>query len=612
LNEAVSHSVPTAAPQTAAAAPAGGTAGSRDKKHVSVVYFHGIGSQRRYEEVARLTDCIDLYLNRTSGPGTPNSCRLASVKPTFEPKHDAPDETVTYLSSELLPLPKGPPLIEVRYYECYWAPVMADVGSATGVLKWVWRQSWRPLTGRKAQWRELHRLRRAALSALYEDRASGPGGEDRGRYDAMMRLFDDFDGHDGKRDFPRGQFDDFLRYIDRRTDDNDEAAALRKLARDWHDRFWTDEQRNAKLIVTLLLTLALTFIALVFVAYRIVTNLPAILSFIGTSETLVGLVADNLPTTLGAVAAVVFSLIVGGRIGYYLSHYLGDVEAWATFAETSVKYDKRAKVIEQGSALMRHVIQNEDCERVVVIGHSLGTSIAHDVLLALRRVNLAAGGSDKMSEPLQLKKIRHFITLGSPVDKINYFFESYRTASHRYARVVETLRGDIGTEPFADNRRPHIHWVNYWDEADPISGALQSPVARRSLRYRVDNVHVPGLRFPSPGAAHLAYFQSRRVIGDIFDIVYRNRHTYDGLLPAAEKTPVDYDVVRLGPGEPTGLYRFQSFAAAVVPWGALASGIAWWTGWTGLAVAAGAVAAAGAASLCIWWLGARSDHRDPY
>ena len=601
--------------QTADAAVVAAPGAKPKPKHVSVVYFHGIGSQRRYEEVSRLVDCIDGYAARTHGAGTAFPCRIGNIDPAFEPKLDDPHETVTYLHTDLMRVPDGKPLGEVRFYECYWAPVMADVGSAVDVLNWGRRQAFRPLAGRNAQWRELHRLRRSALSELYEERSARAEGEDRGRYDRLMVLFDEFDKHDAKAAYPQGRFEDFLAFVADETAEPEQLRSLKSLARDWRDRFDANERRNGRLILTVLLALILTFLALVGVIWKLVGVIPELLSIVQGNDRLAGLanlIADNLPVSLGATAALVFSGIVGGRIGYYLSHYLGDVEAWATFAETSVKYEKRAKVIDQGTALMRHVLQNDDCARVVVIGHSLGTSIANDVLLALRRVNLAAGRPDQMAEPVALKKIRHVISMGSPVDKINYFFESYRTRSHRYARIVETLRGDIGTPPFASGIKPHIHWVNYWDEADPISGALQSPVGRRSLRYRIDNVHVPGLTFPSPGAAHLAYFRSRRVIGDIFDIVYRNCHTYEGLRPPGPGQSVNYDVARVPPGEPTGLYRRHAVAAALVPWGALASGAAWLVGWNGLALAFGAVAAGGAVALSFWWLTARDGHRDPY
>ncbi len=33
----------------------------KKKKHTAVIYFHGMGDQKRYEEVSRLVDALDRY-----------------------------------------------------------------------------------------------------------------------------------------------------------------------------------------------------------------------------------------------------------------------------------------------------------------------------------------------------------------------------------------------------------------------------------------------------------------------------------------------------------------------------------------------------------------------
>ena len=121
---------------------------------------------------------------------------------------------------------------------------------------------------------------------------------------------------------------------------------------------------------------------------------------------------------------------------------------------------------------MTHVLEDEACGRVIVVAHSLGTAVAMDTLLRLGRYNRARDRENPMEGPLPLEKLRCFVTMGSPIDKIHYFFESYRSSYHRYVRVVEALRGDISTAPFAKNRKPHIHWINVWDRGDAISGEV--------------------------------------------------------------------------------------------------------------------------------------------
>jgi pimeloyl-ACP methyl ester carboxylesterase len=221
--------------------------------------------------------------------------------------------------------------------------------------------------------------------------------------------------------------------------------------------------------------------------------------------------------TVVAIAASLAGLV---GIGRFLTDYLGDVEAWATYEETDIKHMARNKVLDQSLELLTHVLGDPACERVTVIAHSLGTSVAHDALLALTRRNRAFKPEDPIAGPVPMNKIEHFVTMGSPIDKIEYFFESYSSPSHRYKRVVEALRGDIGAPPFTRNRHPYIHWINFWDQGDAISGALHSPASAVDFNQRVDNVHVANFGFRS-GASHGGYFNNRTVIDALFRIIYR-------------------------------------------------------------------------------------------
>jgi hypothetical protein len=205
-----------------------------------------------------------------------------------------------------------------------------------------------------------------------------------------------------------------------------------------------------------------------------------------------------------------------------------------------------------------------------VISHSLGTSIAQDTLLSVSRDNKARSPANADLGPTPLGKIEHFVTMGSPIDKIEYFFESYRSASHRYKRVVEALRGDIGSYPFCANRHPHIHWINFWDEGDAISGALQSPASAVRTSQIVDNVHARAFDFPAPGASHSGYFDNRKVMDPLFRMIYLRAFSFVALPPRTGK-PKDYASAYVGPSEGAGPTRFYLAAAAVAPWLAIAA-----------------------------------------
>jgi hypothetical protein len=290
----------------------------------------------------------------------------------------------------------------------------------------------------------------------------------------------------------------------------------------------------------------------------------------------------------------------------FLTDYLGDVQAWATYEETDAKHVARNKVLDEALTVLTHVLSDPQCDRVAVVAHSLGTSVAHDALLALNRRNRATNPTNPMDGPLPLNKIEHFVTMGSPIDKIEYFFESYASACHRYKRVVEDLRGDIGTAPFSKNRKPYVHWINFWDEGDVISGALQSPASASHFAARVDNVHVENFAFPAPGASHSGYFDNRTSIGILFEAIYLRRHSFRTLKPAAPRKPPDYASVYLGPGKALGARTLYLLLALALPWMGLAGLILHIAG--ARAIGFGVWGAAGVAAIILavsWMLGRR-------
>jgi len=276
-------------------------------------------------------------------------------------------------------------------------------------------------------------------------------------------------------------------------------------------------------------------------------------------------VADLLTPSLANSATyfIAFLSLVG--LGRFATRYLGDVLQWTTYAESNERHEKRRETIKIGIEVLRHVLSDERCSQVIVVGHSLGTAVAHDTLLELTRKNRATNAENPIEGPIPLEKIRAFVTLGSPIDKLHYLFESFRSEHHRYTRVVQSLRGDLGEAPFAKNRKPHIHWINFWDVGDPISGPLQSPSNRRHVHLSVDNVQVSSLRFPDPGRSHSAYFRNRDVMAPLFDLIFLEKYRYQDA-PLIPERGYDYAAMHVQaagvPGAPSR-WRVVMFAT---PW----------------------------------------------
>ncbi|QWG21687.1 hypothetical protein KMZ93_16995 [Bradyrhizobium sediminis] len=550
-------------------------AGGADRaSYSSVVYFHGMGSQRRYEETSRLIDCLDRFLVGQHRAG--NSLgMLRNIRVRVEPLRSAQasSDIVGYIRTVFAAGPQVQEAISVRFYEVYWAPIMAGNKSPWGVTKWLFKQPLRPWRTLRSPWRERQRLRRASLAALFERKhARSPVEIEERDYARLISLYDDFEGLEAQRRFPEGSFDEFLSFVAEEAKSRPETAKrLEVLARAWYAAYRSEELRNAAILAIMALALVLLAGATLF---GVLIVLQSMLAFRPLADVLTQLGAP-LKADWKTVVAIAASLAGLVGIGRFLTDYLGDVEAWATYEETDIKHMARNKVLDQSLELLTHVLGDPACERVTVVAHSLGTSVAHDALLALTRRNRAFKPEDPIAGPVPMNKIEHFVTMGSPIDKIEYFFESYSSPSHRYKRVVEALRGDIGAPPFTRNRHPYIHWINFWDQGDAISGALHSPASAVDFSQRVDNVHVANFGFPDPGASHGGYFNNRTVIDALFRIIYRRDGSFRTLTQPDPGKPYDYESVYQGPGEPLGTRSVYALLAFATPLLVVVGLVAW-------------------------------------
>lgn len=118
----------------------------RAGKYTAVVYFHGMGEQRRYEEVSRLADALDAYaywqvrrLNRPLGS-------LEEIRARLETPRSGEGGYLGYVRVYHHPTGTGrADLQPYRFYEAYWAPVTASERSAKEVFKWMLPQALIPL-----------------------------------------------------------------------------------------------------------------------------------------------------------------------------------------------------------------------------------------------------------------------------------------------------------------------------------------------------------------------------------------------------------------------------------------------------------------------------------
>ncbi|MEM9663627.1 MAG: hypothetical protein AAF970_01760 [Bacteroidota bacterium] len=419
----------------------------------------------------------------------------------------------------------------------------------------------------RSPWRYRARLRRAALQRYWHrvrDAQSSPYPD--GDLLKMLRAYDAFERPDARAGYLEGTFREFLDFLEKTNTKRPKTTErLIRLARQWRRYYLQIEFTNLLVLISLALLLVIGLLGLL--AFS--AGLLQLLNVAWVQQ----LFGDLLPDpTAGHMGSLIILLAGLTGLTRFLRTYLGDVQFWTTYEETNVKYDKRKRILALATSLLRHVLEDEACRRVVVVAHSLGTPIAQDALLAIGRYNRTRNLEAAAQGPIPIAKLDHLITLGSPIDKVHYFFESMQGAYHRHIRVLDEVRGDVGTVPFAHNRKPHIHWINIWDQGDPVSGALHTPSNKKWVNLRVDNLHVTNWFFPSPGASHSGYFNHQKVMALLHAVIFHQAHSFS-TVPRGSKNEPLYDTAMVGPGRFSKVTRAYRGVLLLIPWQVLIVGL---------------------------------------
>ncbi|MCP4965319.1 MAG: hypothetical protein GY926_08780 [bacterium] len=524
-----------------------------------IVHFHGMGEQKRYEEVSQLVDHLHSYARQD--PESRGSLKDISARLDTFPHEGDPSRYVNYIRMRHVAKDAEGHTAGRwhHFFEVYWAPNMAGGAPAHKVAIWIMKQILTPFRISRSPWRSRQRLRRAALMEITERTTLTP--EDRGLVKKLLGEYDAFAEPKAEEDFPNGTFDNFCSFISKRTQSTKKTDSLLKLANQWRGELHRQETRNAAALVTfgLFITLvALVFLALANWAIETVSVTP----FFENSWIREMIGAFSLPFQN---AWFLIGTVLGGLgVWRFLSHYVGDVYFWTTYEETDEKHKKRRSTLEQGCKVLEQILRDPRYDRVVVTAHSLGTAVAADSILELARRNRSKDAHNSMDVDIPMGKLDAFITWGSPIDKIHYFFESYQSRSYRYGRVVEELRGDVGTIPFAKNRKPYLHWINIWDQADLISGPLQTPSSAKNPNVSVDNLQVRNGRLPFPAAAHGRYTRNPEVLSILLRTIFYGVHSFASA-PRENGRP-DYGAQRVGARKSSAFVKAVHVVCLLLPW----------------------------------------------
>jgi hypothetical protein len=169
-----------------------------------------------------------------------------------------------------------------------------------------------------------------------------------------------------------------------------------------------------------------------------------------------------------------YALLIGFMVGFF-----GDVQIYTTRDENDSRfYGMRDQILDTTvQTLMRAISPQINggrrYDRVIVLAHSLGATIAMDALSRLYQLSLQGAVTRD-----EFNRIRAFITAGSSLEKTRYFFDvSGATPSASF----EHWRNDAYGAMFTRSRKildaPNGHgifWANYWYFQDPLCNEIRS------------------------------------------------------------------------------------------------------------------------------------------
>lgn len=574
--------------------------------HTSIVYFHGMGTPRRYEELSRVLDSLDRYAESLDGERDTTG-RLRGQEVRWEPSRVDGGAIVAFLEflrmiwipgrtpeDRLRPQPVG----TFRLYESYWSPAAAGGMSAHQVGLWILLRVFTPFAVWRRRWRAHQRFKLSFLNRMAYDRNQQPMPV--ARYQRLASLYRSFESMDARRCYPKGSTKDFRDHIADGTGvGGKEREDLLALAKRWQDEV------NASQLQVLLI--GLTALAATFGIISICVGLVyRALAVIGSSpgpERLEDMALRFPPWMALICLAMAVPVFVYGR--RFFRNFLADVVFWTTTFEKDVRYQKRRDILHNCEATLRHVMCDPGCDRVVIVGHSLGTAIAYETLLNLgRRVTADREGGIACDATLDadMRKISHVITFGSPIDRIAYFFNLAYSRYHRFNRVRDDLLGHTGDLPFEDDRTRRIQWINVRDPADPIASRLFAPRGRIPNREEILEIEVSSSHVPNPAGAHVGYFDAALSAKLLFDACILNR-------PQAQ---AQQDRTAGSRSFAKGARRAAWGAAFVQSWLLGLGGMAFWCGWPLIATLTQTVfCVVFVGLLALIWLGKAFDAREP-
>ena len=197
----------------------------------------------------------------------------------------------------------------------------------------------------------------------------------------------------------------------------------------------------------------------------------------------------HFPVPLAAAAVLWGFYLV---MVYFMTKYVGDIALYVNADQKAESYAVRCAILQGSTDALTRILKDaeRDYDQVILAGHSLGSVIGYDTLDEL--LNQSAASPDQLQaiphqlrvRPEDLGKIRGFVTFGSPLDKVYYFFRQHVGENqvvraqilsylHSFRKIASQRDYTPYTfEKYESNQLPHLKWLNAWARMDIVSGEL--------------------------------------------------------------------------------------------------------------------------------------------
>jgi hypothetical protein len=201
-------------------------------------------------------------------------------------------------------------------------------------------------------------------------------------------------------------------------------------------------------------------------------------------------------------------LVIGATVvvRWFLIQYVGDVAAYVQPQVIDRFYELRKEIKKCVWTTVNAVYREKEYRDVIVVGHSLGSVVAYDVLnLLLVDDKLKPGAAPEVAG-----RTRLLLTFGSPLDKTAFIFAAQGSGTEAREALAASF------QPLITDEQVRPRWVNIYSPWDIISGSLDYYDRKdRSNRNAVENIR--DRKATTLLAAHVEYWHNDKLFETIVD-----------------------------------------------------------------------------------------------